>query len=192
MNAHVTAGHCGAMDVHVAAGHCGGPQTSCGRGCPKATVVRDYLFPRQPQVAKYFNRMSQQAPVTGAIHSPPVVSVTAVSPTADRHARLLVSIPVASPEYHVNTAVFMTTRIALGAYLVSLTGMRRRPGAALVRGAISLGAFAQLPLAVPKISGLNYRRVEDGERTARIGGDLKGRRGPSDRITVEATAIVRG
>ena len=110
---------------------------SCGRWCRKATVVRDYLFPRQPQVAKYFNRTSQQASVTGAIHSPLVVSVTPVFPTADRHARLLVSIPVASPEYHVNTAVFMTTRIALGAYLVSLTGMRRRPGAALVRGAIS-------------------------------------------------------
>ena len=53
--------------------------------------------------------MSQQASVTGAIHSPPVVSVTAVFPTADRHARLLVSIPVASLEYLVNTAVHDNT-----------------------------------------------------------------------------------
>jgi hypothetical protein len=30
--------------------------TSCGRRCRKATVVRDYLFLRQTQVAKYFNR----------------------------------------------------------------------------------------------------------------------------------------
>ncbi len=69
--------------------------------------------------------------------------------------------------------------------------MRRRPGAALVRGAISLDAFAQLPLAVPK-DQLSKPRRADGERTARIGGDRKGRRGPSDRITVAATAKAPG
>ena len=58
----------------------GKPIDPAGRWCRKATVVRDYLFPRQPQIAKYFNRTSQQASVTGAIHSPLVVSVTPVLP----------------------------------------------------------------------------------------------------------------
>src|SRR5271166_448508 len=41
-----------------------------GRRCRKAAVVRDYLFLRQTQVAKYFNRTPWQVSVTGGLHSP--------------------------------------------------------------------------------------------------------------------------
>jgi hypothetical protein len=58
--------------------------------------------------------------------------------------------------------------------------------------AISLAPLRNCRSPCRKISGLNYRRAKDGERTARIGGDRKGRRGPSDRITVEATAKAPG
>jgi hypothetical protein len=71
---------------------------------------------------------------------------------------------------------------------VSLTGMRRRPGAALVRGAISLDPFAQLPLAVPKDQRPKLSARGGWRENLALGGDRKGRRGPSDRITVEATA----
>ena len=62
--------------------------------------------------------------------------------------------------------------------------MRRRPGAALVR---PLTPLRNCRSPCRKISGLNYRRAEDGERTARIGGTRKGG-AARDRITVEATA----
>ena len=70
--------------------------------------------------------------------------------------------------------------------------MRRRPGAALVRGAICLDALRNCRSPCRKISGLNYRRAKDGERTARIGGDRKRVCGPSDRTTVEATPKATG
>jgi hypothetical protein len=54
------------------------------RGCRKATMVRDYLFLRQTQVAKYFNRTRS---VTGRLHSPLVFSVAQVPAIASLHAR---------------------------------------------------------------------------------------------------------
>jgi hypothetical protein len=90
-------------------------------------VVRDYLFLRQTQVAKCFNRTPWQVSVTGGLHFPLVVSVVPALPTAGLHARLLRVHPGRSlPILHVNAVLFVTTRIAFMAYLSSLTGMRRR------------------------------------------------------------------
>jgi hypothetical protein len=63
-----------------------------GRRCRKATVVRDYLFRRQTQVAKYFNRTPWRVSVTGGLHSP-LVAVAPALPTTGLHVRLLRFIP---------------------------------------------------------------------------------------------------
>jgi hypothetical protein len=69
--------------VGAAGGALGGAQlVSVGVG--KRTMVRDYLFLRQTQAAKYFNRTPS---VTGGLHSPLVVSVAPVPATAGFHAR---------------------------------------------------------------------------------------------------------
>jgi len=56
-------------------------------------MVRDDLFPRQPKVAKYFNRTPWWVSVTDGLHSRLVVSVAPALPTADLHMRLLRFIP---------------------------------------------------------------------------------------------------
>lgn len=50
-------------------------------------MIRGYLFLRQTQVEKYFNRTPWWVSVTGGLRSPLVVSVAPVLPTAGLHAR---------------------------------------------------------------------------------------------------------
>src|SRR5271156_1086654 len=65
----------------------GGTPAARGRRHRKATVVRDYLFLRQTQVAKYVNRTPWRVSVTCGLHSPLVVSVAPALPAAGLHAR---------------------------------------------------------------------------------------------------------
>jgi hypothetical protein len=87
-------------------------------------VVRDYLFLRETQVAKYFNRTLVGLGHRRALLRAPRPRGPPVLPAAGFHARLL-RVPPGRSVFHVNVALFMTTRIAFMAYLSSLTGMRR-------------------------------------------------------------------
>ena len=115
-------------------------------------MVRDYLFLRKTQVAKYFNRTPWWVSVTGGLHSPLVgPSVAPALPAAGLHPRLLLRIhPGRSPKLHVNAALFMTTCIAFMVYPSSLTGMRRLAfnffrAAPTVRVAVVNGSMAATP-----------------------------------------------
>jgi hypothetical protein len=80
-----------------------------GRRCREATMVRDYLFLRQTEVAKYFNRVPWQVSVTGGRHFPLVVSVVPALPTAGLHARPYLRVhPGRSSPRFTSVVLFMT------------------------------------------------------------------------------------
>ena len=85
---------------------------ACGRRCRKATVIRDYLFLRQTQVAKYFNRTPRILHAAG-FHSQLIVSVAPALPAAGFHPRLLRVHPAVVPCCTSMLTLFMITRIAL-------------------------------------------------------------------------------
>jgi hypothetical protein len=73
-------------------------------------MVRDYLFLRQTQVAKYFNRTLS---VTGRLHSPLVVSVAQVPAIASLHARS-VFISAVPPTFHISAVPFRPAFAVMG------------------------------------------------------------------------------
>jgi hypothetical protein len=111
------------------------------RGRRKATMVRDYLFLRQTQVAKYFNRTPS---VTGGLHSPLVVSVAPVLATAGFHARRFLRVHPGRSFSASKTRVFI---------VIEPPTVGEDPG----WGSDSSGSNSIGPMACPRVS--KYSRI---------------------------------
>jgi len=123
-------------------------------------MVRDDLFLRQTQIAKYFNRTPWWVSVTGGLHSPLVVSVAPALPTAGLHARRFLRVHPGRSSPCFTSVVLCALMGAISASKTPIAVEMRRPNVVDFRN----GVPRRLEKVKTACDDLSMRRSAFGRR----------------------------